>query len=87
MLHNGLEKMVDYEEEDLESVFMQTFRVCYTDVFGSVLHHDLKPNGDSIFVTQENKKVGVNGWITSHTLLKLILELEARTPNKFSKCS
>uniref|UniRef100_A0A1B6GCP1 Ubiquitin-protein ligase E3A n=1 Tax=Cuerna arida TaxID=1464854 RepID=A0A1B6GCP1_9HEMI len=55
-LHSGLEKMMEYEEEDMESVFVQTFRVCYTDVFGSVLHHDLKPNGDSIFVTQDNKK-------------------------------
>ncbi|KAG8271643.1 Ubiquitin-protein ligase E3A [Homalodisca vitripennis] len=55
-LHSGLEKMMEYEEEDMESVFVQTFRVCYTDVFGSVLHHDLKLNGDSIFVTQDNKK-------------------------------
>lgn len=59
-LHNGLEKLVVSEEEDLESTFMQTFRICYTDVFGSVLHHDLKPNGDSIFVSQENKKVSNN---------------------------
>lgn len=56
-LHSGLEKMLEYEGEDMDSVFMQTFRVCYTDIFGSVLNHDLKPNGDSIFVTQENKRV------------------------------
>lgn len=49
--------MLEYEAEDMDSVFMQTFRVCHTDIFGTVLHHDLKPNGDSVFVTQENKKV------------------------------
>ncbi|XP_054260809.1 ubiquitin-protein ligase E3A [Macrosteles quadrilineatus] len=55
-LHSGLQDMLNYEGDDLESIFMQTFRVCYTDIFGSVLHHDLKPNGDSVFVTQDNKK-------------------------------
>jgi hypothetical protein len=56
-LYGGLKAMLDYEGDDLESVFLQTFRVCYTDIFGTVLHHDLRPDGDSIFVTQENKKV------------------------------
>lgn len=28
----------------------------YRDVFGSISFHDLKQNGDELFVTQENKK-------------------------------
>lgn len=28
----------------------------HRDVFGSISFHDLKPNGDEIFVTQGNKK-------------------------------
>lgn len=49
--------MIDYEGDDMETVFVQTFQVCYTDVFGNVFHHDLKPKGDSEFVNQHNKKV------------------------------
>lgn len=49
--------MLEYTEPDLEDVFMQTFKVCYQDVFGTVIHHDLKENGDEINVTQENKHV------------------------------
>lgn len=49
--------MLDYKEDDFEDVFMQTFRVSYQDVFGSLIHHDLKENGDEMSVTQENKHV------------------------------
>lgn len=49
--------MLDYTESDFEEVFMQTFRINYTDVFGSVMSYDLKENGDTINVTQENKYV------------------------------
>lgn len=55
-VYNGLETMLTYEGDDMESVFVQTFRVCSTDVFGTLMYHDLKPNGDSIFVDQHNKK-------------------------------
>lgn len=47
--------MLEYSESDLEDVFMQTFRISYQDVFGSIIHYDLKDNGDDISVTQENK--------------------------------
>lgn len=50
--------MLNYEGDDMESVFLQTFRVCSTDVFGTLMYHDLKPNGDSVFVDQHSKKVG-----------------------------
>ncbi|KAF5298616.1 hypothetical protein FQR65_LT09712 [Abscondita terminalis] len=54
-LYNSLKEMLIYTETDLEEVFMQTFRISYQDVFGSVIHHDLKEDGDNINVTQENK--------------------------------
>ncbi|XP_049820248.1 ubiquitin-protein ligase E3A isoform X2 [Aethina tumida] len=55
LLYNSLKSMLDYTESDFEEVFMQTFRINYTDVFGSVMSYDLKENGDTINVTQENK--------------------------------
>lgn len=48
--------MLEYSEPDLEEVFLQTFRVGYQDVFGSLIQYDLKQNADSINVNQENKK-------------------------------
>ena len=56
-LYNSMGTVLSYEGDDMESVFLQTFRVCSTDVFGTLVHHDLKSNGDSIFVDQHNKKV------------------------------
>ncbi|XP_026313806.1 ubiquitin-protein ligase E3A isoform X2 [Hyposmocoma kahamanoa] len=56
ILYNGLKYMLEYEANDLEEVFYQTFRICYQDVFGNTIFHDLQENGDSMFVTQENKK-------------------------------
>ncbi|XP_039746441.1 ubiquitin-protein ligase E3A isoform X2 [Pararge aegeria] len=55
-LYNGLKDMLEYTENDLEETYYQTFRICYTDVFGNNLFHDLKENGDDVFVTQENKR-------------------------------
>lgn len=49
--------MLEYTGDDLEEVYYQTFRICYNDVFGNNIFHDLKKDGDSIFVTQDNKKV------------------------------
>jgi ubiquitin-protein ligase E3 A len=46
---------------DIEETFMLNFRIGYKDVFGTNLTHDLKENGASIPVTQENKKVGSLG--------------------------
>lgn len=48
---------MDYTEDDIDEVFMQTFQIGYKDVFGSSLTHDLKENGNQINVTQQNKKV------------------------------
>lgn len=59
-IYNSLRAMLDYKADDIEDVFMQTFRISYRDVFGEVLTHDLKENGDSINVNHCNKKVSLN---------------------------
>lgn len=51
--------MLEYEDADFDDIFMQTFRVSYQDVFGSVIFYDLKQNADEINVTQENKRVRI----------------------------
>ena len=49
--------MLEYPGDDFDDIYMMTFRVAYTDIFGSTLFHDLKPNGDEVPVTKDNKKV------------------------------
>jgi E3 ubiquitin-protein ligase HERC4 len=44
----------DYTEADLEEVFTLHFEVT-REVFGEVRVHPLKPGGENIPVTQENK--------------------------------
>ncbi|CAG9090323.1 unnamed protein product [Plutella xylostella] len=56
VLYSGLQDMLQYAGEDLEQVYLQSFRVGYTDVFGTALTHDLKPDGGSVPVTQDNKR-------------------------------
>ncbi|VVC87271.1 ubiquitin-protein ligase E3A [Leptidea sinapis] len=56
ILYKGLKDMLEYSESDLEETYCQTFRICYRDVYGNNIFHDLKENGDDIFVTQENKQ-------------------------------
>lgn len=55
VLYNSLKQMLEYSDPDLEDVFMQTFRISYQDVFGTIIHYDLKDKGDNLPVTQENK--------------------------------
>ncbi|XP_044263019.1 ubiquitin-protein ligase E3A [Tribolium madens] len=54
-LYNSLKQLLEYNEPDVEEVFMQTFRISYQDVFGSIINYDLKDRGDEVSVTQENK--------------------------------
>ncbi|ELT89306.1 hypothetical protein CAPTEDRAFT_178426 [Capitella teleta] len=54
-LHKSLTDLMEYEG-DVEETFMLNFRIGYKDVFGSNLTHELKENGASIPVTQENRK-------------------------------
>ncbi|XP_071088555.1 ubiquitin-protein ligase E3A-like [Haliotis cracherodii] len=53
---SSLTQLLEYADEDIADVFMQTFRIGHSDVFGSILSHDLKENGNEIFVTQQNKQ-------------------------------
>lgn len=38
----GLNDLLEYQDDDIEDTFMQTFRISYKDVFGVVYTHDLK---------------------------------------------
>jgi hypothetical protein len=58
-LYNGLKNLLDYEEDDIEEMFMQTFRICYKDAFGELVYHDLIDNGDQITVNHFNKRVRI----------------------------
>ncbi|XP_053995543.1 ubiquitin-protein ligase E3A isoform X1 [Hylaeus anthracinus] len=55
-LYRTLKELLEYTGDDMPETFMQTFKVAYKDVFGWISFHDLKENGDELFVTQENKK-------------------------------
>ncbi|CAH1114233.1 unnamed protein product [Psylliodes chrysocephalus] len=55
VLYNSLKQLLEFDEPNLEEVFMQTFRISYQDVFGSTIDYDLKENGEKINVTQETK--------------------------------
>lgn len=65
-MYKSLKDILDYENDDIEDVFMQTFRINYQDVFGNTFTHDLKENGDMIFVNQSNKHV------RHHSIFKLL---------------
>ena len=49
-----MQSILDYKEDDFEEVFAINF-VVSRDVFGEQQTTLLKPNGDKIAVTQENK--------------------------------
>ncbi|KAH0554587.1 hypothetical protein KQX54_011685 [Cotesia glomerata] len=61
-LYRTLTEMLDYPGDDMPDTFMQTFRVGYKDVFGSVLYHELCENGDEVYVNQENKREFVDSY-------------------------
>jgi len=61
---------LDYEEDDIEEMFMQTFRICYKDAFGEIVYHDLIDNGDNITVNHINKRVRTYWFIIVRTYLK-----------------
>lgn len=51
---NSLQSLIDYSENDVEDVFCLSFSID-RDVFGEKVTIPLKPNGDNIPVTKENK--------------------------------
>lgn len=55
-LYRTMKELMEYTGDDMSEIFMQTFRVAHRDVFGSISFHELKENGDELYVTQENKK-------------------------------
>ncbi|XP_059480098.1 ubiquitin-protein ligase E3A [Neocloeon triangulifer] len=55
-LYAGLKELLEYEGDDMEDTFMQTFRICYQDIFGNTFNQDLKENGDQIFVNKNNRQ-------------------------------
>lgn len=65
--------MLEYVDADFEDIFMQTFRVSYQDVFGSVIFYDLKQNADEINVTQENKRVSIIMFVSSVTIFNAFI--------------
>lgn len=55
-LYRSLKSMLEYEEPDMEEVFMQTFKISYKNVFDEVVDHELKHGGEDIAVSQDNKQ-------------------------------
>lgn len=51
--------MLSYQEDDMENVFLQSFRITYKDVFGTVLVEDLKDDGEKLIVNQTSKEVSI----------------------------
>ncbi|XP_058120620.1 probable E3 ubiquitin-protein ligase HERC4 isoform X2 [Anopheles coustani] len=59
---NSMQRILDYDQPDLEDVFDLTFSTT-RDYFGEIQTIPLKPNGDKIRLTQENKHEFVNLYI------------------------
>ncbi|XP_017081206.1 ubiquitin-protein ligase E3A [Drosophila eugracilis] len=59
-LSKSLKSMLDYQGQDMEEVFDQTFKISYSNVFGEMVEHELVPNGKDVLVGQHNKQLFVN---------------------------
>ncbi|KAH8322791.1 hypothetical protein KR059_005935, partial [Drosophila kikkawai] len=59
-LYKSLKSMLDYQGEDMEEVFDQTFKISYSNVFGEMVEHELVPHGKDVLVGQHNKQLFVN---------------------------
>lgn len=60
-LGRGLKELIEYDG-DVKEDLCQTFQISYT-VFGEVVTHSLKPKGDKIPVTEENREEYVNLYV------------------------
>lgn len=56
-MSRGLEQLLNYKDDDIEEVFMQTFQISYQDIFGTVLNYELKEGADKIAVNKDNRQV------------------------------
>ncbi|XP_053954824.1 ubiquitin-protein ligase E3A isoform X2 [Anastrepha ludens] len=79
-LYRSLKSMLDYQEADMEEVFMQTFKISYNDVFGEVVEHELKSGGGDVVVGQHNKQEFVDMY--SDYLLNKSIERQFRAFKK-----
>ncbi|KAL6046302.1 HECT domain-containing protein, partial [Balamuthia mandrillaris] len=61
-LAHGLRKLLEYPGDDVEDVFAMNFQITY-EVFGERKTYDLKPDGESIPVTNANREEYVNLYI------------------------
>ncbi|XP_064545143.1 ubiquitin-protein ligase E3A [Drosophila montana] len=59
-LYKSLKTMLDYQGQDMEEVFEQTFKISYSNVFGELVEHELVPHGSEVLVGQHNKRLFVN---------------------------
>ncbi|KAH8357498.1 hypothetical protein KR200_000145, partial [Drosophila serrata] len=59
-LYKSLKSMLDYQGQDMEEVFDQTFKISYSNVFGEMVEHELVPHGKDVVVGQHNKQLFVN---------------------------
>lgn len=59
-LFKSLQAMLDYQGQDMEEVFEQTFKISYSNVFGELVEHELVPHGSEVLVGQHNKRLFVN---------------------------
>ena len=55
-LARSLQQLLDFEG-DVEETFAQSFQISYQDVFGDLVTHPLKPDGDTCPVTNNNRQV------------------------------
>ncbi|KAL8617103.1 hypothetical protein ACOMHN_014273 [Nucella lapillus] len=55
-LASSLQQLLSHEGDDLEEVYMQTFRIGFKDIFGNDVQHNLKEGGADIPITQANKQ-------------------------------
>ncbi|XP_015043330.2 ubiquitin-protein ligase E3A isoform X2 [Drosophila pseudoobscura] len=60
MLYSSLKSLLDFEGENMEDVFDQTFKISYSNVFGEMVEHELVPHGDVVLVGQHNKQLFVD---------------------------
>ncbi|XP_040192264.1 ubiquitin-protein ligase E3A [Rana temporaria] len=70
VLYQSLKELLEYEGS-VEDDMMITFQISQNDLFGNPLMHDLKENGDTIPITNENRKEFVSLY-TDHILNKSV---------------
>ncbi|KAJ1983490.1 hypothetical protein H4R34_001251 [Dimargaris verticillata] len=85
----SLRQILAYESEgggdDLEDVFGQTFQITYT-CYGQTHHHDLKPNGDQIPLTQSNRQEFVDRYVDFLLNVSVSQQFEAFKEGFHSVC-